>query len=151
MERIALAREYRVAEWLRDSYLELIQKSPSEFEELWPTNPCSNSLDGNWEATSREWETLARIFYVQTKVAATIISFAGNNYYCSECEIYAGGSILCKCHLLSLVDVAFRGELECLKENTEHVEHPLPCELPNIIFVSVEMNFVYPTAPTAWV
>jgi hypothetical protein len=136
MERIVLAREYRVAEWLRDAYLELTRKSPSEFEELWPTEPYPNSLDGNrdWEATSREWETLARIFYLQTKVAASIVKsrdsfcFASNG--CYECGETNSDACLCKCRVLAMVDEAFRGELKSLKENPEHIEHPLPCKLP---------------------
>ena len=146
MERIALAREYRVAEWLRDAYLELTQKSPSEFEELWPTKQYSNSLNGNLEATSREWETLARIFYVQTKAAAIIISFAGNCYYCSECDMQYGGRLsnasLCKCRLLPMVDEAFRGEFENLKENPEHVEHPLPCKFPISYLCALKIIFI---------
>ena len=138
MERIALAREYRVAEWLRDAIFELIQKSPSEFEELlWPANPYSNSLDGNWEATSREWETLARIFYLQTKVAAA----SGARYFCSQCGNYVDGSSLCKCRLLLMVDEAFRGEFENLKENPEHVEHPLPCKLPISYLCALKIIF----------
>ena len=147
MERIALAREYRVAEWLRDAIFELIQKSPSEFEELlWPANPYSNSLDGNWEATSREWETLARIFYLQTKVAAAIISrsVSGARYFCSQfkCDNYVDGSSLCKCRLLPMVDEAFRGEFENLKENPEHVEHPLPCKFPISYLCALKIIFI---------
>ena len=133
MERIALGREYRVAEWLRNAYLELTQKTPSEFEELWPAKPYSNSLNGNWEAASMEWETLARIFFLQTKMAASMMSSAGSNgtrYYCSQCCRYFGvGNVLaCKCRFLPMVDEAFHGEFESLKENPEHVEHPLPCK-----------------------
>ena len=139
-----------MAEWLRNAYLELIQKSPSEFEELWPAKPYSNSLDGNWEAASREWETLARIFYLQTKVAATIISSGGTGNYCSKCAISPpmwGGSFdsssngrLCKCRLLPMVDEAFRGEFESLKENPEHIEHPLPCKFPISYLCPLKIN-----------
>ena len=76
MERVALAREYRVAMWLRDAYLELTQKTPLDFEELRPAEPHSNPLDRNWEAdakkweaASRDWESLARISQIQLKAA----------------------------------------------------------------------------------
>ena len=134
MERIALAREYRVAEWLRDAYLELTKKTPLDFEALRPTELCSNSLDRNWEATSRDWETLARILYLQTKVAALIMSFDGVNRHCYECNTGYGGSYsnacLCKCRLLAMVDETFRGELESLRENPGNIEDPLTRKLP---------------------
>ena len=60
-ERIALEREYQVAEWLRDRrdlYLELTQKESLNFEELQPTEPYSssesNSLDKDWEADAKK-------------------------------------------------------------------------------------------------
>jgi hypothetical protein len=143
MERIALAREYRVAEWLRDAYLELTQKKTLDFEELIrPAEPYSNPLDRNWEADAkrleariRDWETLARIFYLRTKVAASIMSFPAHNYYnCTDCFMAYGGpysnACLCKCRILALVDEAFRGELESLRENPGYVEHPLTRKLP---------------------
>ena len=135
MERIALAREYRVAEWLRDAYLELIQKAPSDFEELWPAEPHSNSeADAKkWEATSRDWETLARIFYLRTKLAAPIIaSRCYSSYGCDSlgCNGSYSEAYPCKCRLLPMVDEAFRGELGSLKENPGHVEHPLTRKLP---------------------
>jgi len=135
LERISLAREYRVAEWLRDGYLELSRKWPLNFEELRPAEPCSNPLDLNWEAdakkwemTARSWETLARMCYLQTKAVASINS--NGNQYCQQCGIYCGPSypenFLCQCRLLIMVDELFREELGSLKENLEHVEHPLP-------------------------
>ena len=147
MERIALAREYRVAEWLRDACFELAQKAPLDLEGLRPAEPHhSNPLvDRNWEATSRDWETLARIFYLQTKVAAFIKSISGSNYSCYNCDMDFGGSnadaCLCKCRILRLVDETFRGELESLGG---HVERLPPRKLPIFIFqaVSVERNCV---------
>jgi hypothetical protein len=146
MERIALAREYRVAEWLRDAYLELTQTTPLDFEELRPqaaAEPYSDPLDRNWEAEakkweaiSRDWETLARIAQLQTKVATSSTAGSLNYYYCAECGMNAysnPGGRPCKCRILGMVDEAFRAELENLKENPEHVEPPLPCKLPNII------------------
>jgi len=135
MERISLARQYRVAEWLRDGYLELTQKRPLDFEELRPAEPYSDPFNRNWEAdaknweaTARTWETLARICYLQTKAAASISS--GGNQYCNGCNHYSGPSypanFLCKCRLLIVVDEVFRGELDSLKENPGHIEHPLP-------------------------
>jgi len=134
MERITLAREYRVAEWLRDAYLELTQKTPLDIEELRPAKPYSNPLDRNWEvdvkkweATFRDWETLARISQLQTKVATSIASITGYNY-CRVCYMNYGSSYrcLCKCRLISMVDETFREELENFRESPGHVEHPLP-------------------------
>lgn len=154
MERIALAREYRVAAWLRDAYFELTtQETPLNLEELRPAEPHYNPLiDRNWEvdakkweATSRDWETLARIFHLQTKVAASISSRTVRPPILYICDMGCGESYvdLCKCRLLSMVDEAFRGELESLRENPEHVDHPLPRELLISMFaVSVENNFV---------
>ena len=132
MERIAFAREYRVAKWLRDAYLELTQKTPLDLEELRPTEPYFNPLDKNWEAdfkkweaTFRDWETLARISQLQTKVATSIMSFGGNrHHYCNECDMSFGllQRCLCKCRLLSMVDEAFRGELESFREDPGHFE-----------------------------
>ena len=133
MERIALARKYRVVEWLRDAYLELIQKKTLNFEELLrpPADPDSNCTDRNWEEDAKKWETLARISQVQIKVA---VSFDGGHYRCCGCNTSYGGSYpnghLCKCRLLRLVNEAFREEFESLREDTEHVEHPLPRKLP---------------------
>ena len=126
-----------MAEWLRDTYLELIQKSPLDFEGLRPAVPYSNPLEANWEsdakkweASSRNWETLARLFYLQTKVEASIKSLAGNKYSCYKCDMDFGGSYpdacLCKCRLLRLVDETFREELESLRENPGQVEQRLP-------------------------
>ena len=132
MERIALARKYRVAEWLRNAYFELTENKTLDIEELRPAEPFSNSLDKTWEATSRDWETLARIFYLQTKVAAAFE--AGVSHSCPSCDVpeYFGRipSSLCKCGILAMVDEAFRRELESLKENSEPFEPPLPCKLP---------------------
>jgi len=137
MERIALARKYRVAKWLRDAYVELTPKVPLNFEELRPAEPHSNSLDTNWEETARDWETLARILYLQTKAAAELKAL-GSNYHCSAChrDMFSpfgsrppspnDSECLCKCRILALVDETFRGELESLKENPEHIEHPIP-------------------------
>jgi len=132
MERITLAKEYRVAEWLRDAYFELTQKTPLDFEELRPPEPYFNSLDRNWEADSkkweatfRDWETLARISHLQTKVATSIMSLGGNRLlYCNECDMDFGFSrrCLCRCRLLSMVDENFRGELESFRENSGHNE-----------------------------
>jgi hypothetical protein len=128
MERIGLAREYRVEKWLRDAYLELTQKSPLDLEELRPAEPYSNGnsesspLDRKWKATSKDWETLARISNLQTKVANSVINLPGR-YHCRDCAMNYGGSYscLCKCRLLDMVDETFRGELESLRENPEHV------------------------------
>jgi hypothetical protein len=115
MERIALAREYRVAEWLRDAYLELtIQKETLDFEELLlPAEPYSKLLNRNgetdskkWKAISRDWETLARISQLQTKVATSLTT----DRYCPCCECYGGSYYstgLCKCRILAMVDGAF--------------------------------------------
>ena len=46
MERIALEREYKVAEWLRHVYTELTQKRPFNFEELQPAEPYFESKIG---------------------------------------------------------------------------------------------------------
>ena len=137
MERIALAREYRVAEWLRYAYLELTQKTPLDFENLRPAEPSySNPLDRNWEvdakrweATFRDWETLARISHLQTKVAYNIISYGVKSRSCMVCVMHFGVpyKCLCKCRLLAMVDDAFWEELESLKE---HVEYPLSRKLP---------------------
>ena len=142
-----------MVEWLRDAYLELTQETPLNLEELRPAKPYPNALDRDWEADakkwaaiSRDWETLARISHLQTKVAISIssfsISYSGD--YCYECRVRYGAAVgsLCKCRLLAMVDEAFWEELESFKENPEHVEPPLPGKLPIIIFVSVENNFV---------
>ena len=133
MERIALAREYRVAEWLRDAYLELTKKMPLDLEDLRPAEPYSstNSLDEKWEATSKDRETLARIFYLQTKVAASIITSNGSSSYCSKCSQNYGGLYLClcKCRVLAMVDETFRGEM---KGYPDYVEYPLPRKLPPV-------------------
>jgi hypothetical protein len=171
MERIALAREYRVAQWLRDAYLELTQKMPLDLEELRPAEPYPEPLDRNWEAdakkweaTSRDWETLARIFHLQTVAASTRIksipvhtvsafgqvSQVTSDHRCDECGLSYSSGWLCECRVLPMVNEAFRGELEGLREDPGHVEHPLTRKLHAIIiFVSVENNFVQPTAPTA--
>ena len=67
-----------MAEWLRDAYLELSQKTTLDFEELRLKEPlaCSNPVDRDWEAdakkweaASRDWESLARISQIQLKAA----------------------------------------------------------------------------------
>ena len=145
MERIALAREYRVAEWLRDAYLELtIQKETLDFEELdselLPAEPHSNPLNRNletdakkWKEISRDWETLARISQLQTKVATSLTT----DKYCPCCKCYGGSYYskgLCKCRVLAMVDEAFWGELEALREDPPgHVEYPLTRKLPLLV------------------
>ena len=145
MERIALAREYRVAEWLRDAYLELAQKSPLNFDELRPAEPPSNPVDRDWEADakrweaiSRDWETLARIAQVQFKTKAASSQTWSGTYktqVCTYCGMttYSNGCMNSNCRVLAIaamVDETFRGELESFRENPEHVEPPLPCKLP---------------------
>ena len=147
MERIALAREYRVAEWLRDAYLELTQKTPLDLEGLRPEEPYSsysNPQDRNWEtdakkweAVSRDWEMLARISQLQTKMGIFIAS-SGYYYYCQTCNppglVYPNTKkTLCKCRVSAMVDETFQGELESLKENPEYVEPPLPCKLSILV------------------
>ena len=129
-----------MVEWLRDAYAELTQKKTFDFEELQPTGPYSNPLDRNqeadakkWKATSRHWETLARIVNLRTKVATFITSFGDRRYHCHECGMDYGGSFssaeacLCKCRLFAMVDEAFRGELESYPG---YVELSLPRKLP---------------------
>ncbi|KAF8812868.1 hypothetical protein BYT27DRAFT_7251456 [Phlegmacium glaucopus] len=139
LERISLAREYRVAKWLRDGYLELSRKMPLEFDELRPAEPYSNPLDRNWEAdakrwevAARTWETLARICYIQTKAASSNghpIDEPHPSSYCNQCGIYYSDSF-CTCRLSSMVDEVFREELGSMKENPDHIEHPLPWDIP---------------------
>jgi len=141
-----------VAAWLRDGYLELTQQRPLDFEALRPAESYSNPLDLNWEvdakkweATARGWETLARICYIQTKAVASISD--GCNYYCQECGVHYGVSypdtFLCKCRLLTMVDEVFRGELESLKDNPEHVEHPLSRKISYHINISPFKTTLY--------
>ncbi|KAF8812867.1 hypothetical protein BYT27DRAFT_6401332 [Phlegmacium glaucopus] len=131
LERISLAREYRVAQWLRDGYLELAQNRPLEFDELRPAGPYSDPLDRNWEADAKRWEavamaweTLARICYIQTKVAASINNSC--NTYCSPCGVSVGpsypGNFPCKCRILPIVDEVFREELGSMEEKPNYVE-----------------------------
>ena len=147
MERVTLAREYRVARWLRDAYLDLTQETPLDFEELRSAKPYSNRdlLDRNREATSIDWETLARISNLQMKAATSIISFAGKRYHCHECAMDYGGSYpkgcLCKCRLLFMVDEAFRGELKSYPGYVEHPS-PLPRKLP-ILFLCPLKTILY--------
>ena len=146
MERIALARKYRVEQWLRDAYLELTEKAALDFEELRPAEPFSNGefnpLDRNWEETSRDWETLARIFYLRAKVATSVISTVTSQYSCRCFQCGGTYSDTCLCatgdHLprsklpvsYAMVDEIFRGELKSFKENPGDVEIPLPRKLP---------------------
>ena len=154
MERIALAREYRVAEWLQDAYLELTQKTPLDLEELRPAEPYSSSdpLDRNWEAdakkweaTSKDWETLARIFHLQTVAASNRIMSnsapvtdvwgqAVSGYRCDVCGLSYSSGWLCKCRILPMVSEAFRGELEGLREDPGLVEH-LSRKLPLLYYL----------------
>ena len=132
MERIALAREYRVADWLRDAYFELTQKTPLNFEELRPAEPYYSPLDRSpeadtkkWEETFKDWETLARISLLQTKVVTKILSFSREDcHYCTDCKISYGVPYrsLCKCRILAMVDEAFGEELKSLRENSEQVQ-----------------------------
>jgi len=137
MERISLAREYQVVEWLRDAYLELTQKIPLDFdsEELRPAKLyfTRDPLDRNWGPSSMHWETLAKISNLQMKVATSIMSFASNRYHCDECAMDYGGSYsgypngcLCRCRLSFMVDEAFRRELEGYPG---YVEFPPPSPL----------------------
>ena len=150
MERIALAREYRVADWLRDACSELVLKKTSEFDDLRPKEPYSNLLGGNWEANakrwearSRYWETIARISQVQTEAVSLQMSLRGISYRCERCEMVWGeDSPVCKCQLLELVDEAFGEELKNLREYPEYVEHGFPSKLPLSYPVPVENNFV---------
>jgi hypothetical protein len=154
MERIALAREYQVVELLRDAYLELTRKKKLDFKELGPAEPNSNPLDRNWEAdakkweaTSRDWETLARISQVQLKVAIFLQPLYDERYRCRTCAVdyivdeCNSDGYLCKCRLLRMVDQAFQGELESLRENPEHVEHPLPRKLPILYLCPLKKQF----------
>jgi hypothetical protein len=154
MERIALAREYRVAEWLRDAYLELSQETSLDLGVLRPTEPCSNPDDRDWEAdakkweaVSRDWEMLARISQIQMKAAlelanSRISSNSANYKCCTQCSMYSYSNrcmMTANCRVLAItamVDESFRGELESLRENPEHVEPPLPCKLP--------ISYLYP-------
>jgi hypothetical protein len=155
MERIALAREYRVEDWLRNAYLELTQRQSLDFdsEELRPAaEPYSNGESDTrdweaeakrWEAVSRGWETLARISQLQKKA---VLPADVTDFYCDQCfgHAYPGGP-LCDCQILDVVNETFRGEFESLKENPDHVDPPLPCKLSKIIiiFYFVEKKILY--------
>jgi hypothetical protein len=117
-----------VVEWLRDAYLELIERTPLILAELRPAEPYSNG-----ESNPLDWETLARIFYIQTKVTASMKSIRRGSGYCDGCH---SDMKFCECRILRLVDETFRGELENLRENLGHVEHPLPRKLP--------ISYLYP-------
>ena len=148
MERIALAREYRVADWLRDAYLELAQKPSLDFKTLRPEEPISNPEDRDWEeeakkweAISRDWETLAKISHIQMKAVPTYSGVYGS---CTHCGMYKYSSNCTNagCRILiitAMVDETFRGELESLKENPD-VEPPLPCKLPISYFSSYPLK-----------
>ncbi|KAF8800854.1 hypothetical protein BYT27DRAFT_7262582 [Phlegmacium glaucopus] len=106
LERIALGREYRVAQWL---------------------HPLDRNWEADakrWEAVAMAWETLARICYIQTRVAASINNSC--NTYCSPCGISVGpsypGNFPCKCRILPIVDEVFREELGSMEEKPNYVE-----------------------------
>ena len=76
-----------------------------------------------------DWETLARISNLQTKVAYSIMSFTEDSYFCGRCACEYGGpypGCLCECCFLAMVDEAFRGELESYPG---YVKLPLPRKL----------------------
>jgi hypothetical protein len=140
MERIALAREYRVAEWLRDAYLEVTQQPPLDFDALRPAEPYfeSDSVDRDWEAyakkweaVSRDWETLAKISQLQTKVATSITAIPSYTH-CYECRMNYGApyKCLCKCRLSALAEEAFREELKSLEENPKKAKNLPRRKLP---------------------
>ena len=58
---------------------------------------------------------------------------------CTKCGVTSGFGV-CDCRVLGMVDEAFRGEFEILKENLELVEPPLSGILPNLCLLKI--NFV---------
>jgi hypothetical protein len=144
MEQFRLAREYRVADWLRDAYLELTQKLPLDLEELRPSEPYSDRDAKKWEATSMDWETIARILHLQTKMAAFGYESMGMcGRQCYECDgSYVIGRI-CKCRVLPMVNEAFGGELEGLREDPgpDDSEHPL---IPLSRKLSMPLSYLCP-------
>jgi hypothetical protein len=126
MERIGLAREYRVAEWLRDAYSELVRTSPSDLEKLLPTEPYSDNWDAKkWEAISRDWETLARLFLLKTKIDP----IGPGKWQICDGSCARGPGDPCNCRVLwvlSMVNEAFREELEGLREDLDLLSRKLP-------------------------
>ena len=137
MEKISLAKEYRVVEWLQDAYMELTLKTFSslDIEELRPAEPYhgdSNPQDRDseadikkWEPTVKDWEMLLKISRLQTTVAFKLMSNFKGRFHCANCDKDYGSDYksLCKCRLLVLVNETFRRELESFRESPEHDEH----------------------------
>ena len=111
MERIALAREYRMVEWLRVrvAYLDLRKRLPKSGKQYLGIGK--------------------RLLGFQMKVAMGLVPV-----------VVTSGFGVCDCRVLGMVDEAFRGEFEILKENLELVEPPLSGMLPNLCLLKI--NFV---------
>ncbi|KAF8911652.1 hypothetical protein CPB84DRAFT_937594 [Gymnopilus junonius] len=142
LERISLARKYRVPDWLKDGYVEIAMKRPLQLEELLPRDSQFEELsdkDQNsalywkessekWETTAQNWEAVARICTIQTNASTSAMGYG--EQYCDTCAKYYGNSYpdypACKCRIGTMVEEVFRKELERLKDNVEHIEPSLP-------------------------
>ncbi|PPR06868.1 hypothetical protein CVT26_003992 [Gymnopilus dilepis] len=145
LERIALARKYRVPDWLKDGYVEIAMKRPLNVDELvghaFPEQE-GHPEDGQdtsayWkeraekmEMFARSWEAVARICTIQTVASTTASQNAYGNQHCGTCNVYYGPGYpqlpLCKCRITTKVEEVFRKELEDLKQDTKYTDPALP-------------------------
>ncbi|PPQ85830.1 hypothetical protein CVT25_003461 [Psilocybe cyanescens] len=78
LQRIQLGRKYNVTDWIRNAYVELVQKDTLKIEELSET---SSPLD---------WPTIAKIFYMRDYSPQTATNYStrhgcGNNHGGASC------------------------------------------------------------------
>ena len=111
-EKISLAAQYKIVDWLRDGYTEMIQRPTLKIEDLrespFPLN----------------WETTAKLFCARESLISNY-----SNYVC--CGSWYGPSYTnppkhCHCRIVATVDQNFKADFEAMGDTPILSGPPLP-------------------------
>ena len=117
---VLLAKKYRVVDWLRTAYQQLVKQPSLGIPDLRGPEPL-------------DWETIARIFFIRQTVTQ---NQPAKSVYCYNCCGYYQGSACNRCNpsvilvaSSSELEEIFRDEFESTKRQSDQskVDPPLPC------------------------
>ncbi|KAF9523874.1 hypothetical protein CPB83DRAFT_910379 [Crepidotus variabilis] len=119
IEIALLAKRYRVKQWLRNAYAKLVQQEELSIESL--HHGEDNILD---------WETIARLFSVRTKLSSwpsttprPICYSCSSGYGVCQFGCRSAGSQITLERILGEVDILFRGEFKNMDIDTKTLNH----------------------------
>lgn len=122
LEAVIIGKKFRVLDWLRTSYIKLVEQESLKINDLLNPSPPAHALD---------WETIARVFSVRESRARANPS-QQSHHYCPGCSQYTAFD-LCSCGHRSFsgaLEEVFQDEFKTMKVD---YDRPLNPPLPGVL------------------